>query len=982
MFHAFSTDTYLPDINMAEHAGYDYRMGTMTVITDANNITTTAGYDTFGRMTSVVKQGDSTLYPTIRTTYSDTALPFQYVVEKRDTSGDGYQQSQKFYNGMGQLIQSKGESTDPISLTDTNVVADTKYDGLSETTQASQPRYVATSTCSFYSYCPLDSDTNERWTLSSYDPLGRATQITSPDSTSTAMTYTLGTIGPLSQVIDANKHQTQSEADIFGRLSAVREYTGTVGIGVGAVLSATTVYTYSPLDLLTNTQDNQGNVITMKYDPLGRKISMSDPDMGGVAHPWQYTYDPNGNLTQQTDAKGQVITFTYDIMDRLTQKIYSTGAPTAGYSYGAGTYGKGLRTSMSVGGTSTNWTYDNRGRVAEADYTAAGNGPYSYLYSYDSADRLTSATLPNGEVVTSAYDAAWRQTSLSSSTYSTNYITATTYNALSQPRSWTLGNGLTESEGYTSPMSRPITHTLGTLFGRSYSYDNVGNVSYITNTLSSEVQQFTYDPLDRLTSWTLNPGIGATQNYNYDTIGNLTSKAGTSYTYGGAGNANCPGPHQLCISGTGMYNYDTDGNPAGANILTTAYTWNVDNQLTKTVIAGTQQGQYTYDADGQRATLQVGSSITTTYLGPNYEIDQPSGNSRVMYSYGGQVIAQRSTVSGVGTLIYLTSDHLGSASLATNNTGSQVSSQDFDPWGLVRSSSSITQTAINYTGQHLDSASSLLYYNSRYYDPRYGRFLTADTIVPGMAMGAGGALGTLGMDKNTSMKGLTVDYHEPGMTLAVNQENQFTAVMGFYFQLSNQDKQKAKAPYGPLNPQALNRYSYVLDNPLRYTDPTGHYHYDIQYGIGDITNVTPEAAMQYLQQHPNELFPWNGNNPITDLTDPNNNTPTIQLFHVYKLNNVNGIGGYNVVMVIAISDTSFTFIIVDPKSFEPIGGIIIFRTYMDRTDGEIYLRVTGITPSMGVVDGWIPGIAVFVWLQLGQRLANHFYDHPSPSVCC
>jgi pyocin large subunit-like protein len=27
----------------------------------------------------------------------------------------------------------------------------------------------------------------------------------------------------------------------------------------------------------------------------------------------------------------------------------------------------------------------------------------------------------------------------------------------------------------------------------------------------------------------------------------------------------------------------------------------------------------------------------------------------------------------------------------------------------------------------------------------------------------------------------------------------------------------------PVNPQSLNRYSYVNNNPLRYTDPTGHY---------------------------------------------------------------------------------------------------------------------------------------------------------------
>jgi len=44
--------------------------------------------------------------------------------------------------------------------------------------------------------------------------------------------------------------------------------------------------------------------------------------------------------------------------------------------------------------------------------------------------------------------------------------------------------------------------------------------------------------------------------------------------------------------------------------------------------------------------------------------------------------------------------------------------------------------------------------------------------------------------------------------------------------LTDQDRQQgegSKWQWGPANPQALNRYSYVLDNPLRYTDPTGHF---------------------------------------------------------------------------------------------------------------------------------------------------------------
>ena len=65
----------------------------------------------------------------------------------------------------------------------------------------------------------------------------------------------------------------------------------------------------------------------------------------------------------------------------------------------------------------------------------------------------------------------------------------------------------------------------------------------------------------------------------------------------------------------------------------------------------------------------------------------------------------------------------------------------------------------------------IYHYGARFYSPKLGRFLSADTIVPGAA-----------------------------------------------------------------NPQAYNRYSYVLGNPLRYTDPTGH------YCVGDDEDCADEAG--------------------------------------------------------------------------------------------------------------------------------------------
>lgn len=87
----------------------------------------------------------------------------------------------------------------------------------------------------------------------------------------------------------------------------------------------------------------------------------------------------------------------------------------------------------------------------------------------------------------------------------------------------------------------------------------------------------------------------------------------------------------------------------------------------------------------------------------------------------------------------------------------------------------------------------------RYYDPVLGRFLSPDAVVPGAANGS---------LEGVALKPLTVNFNEPGLLARLNAEN----------------KGGAEKLYrgGPLNPQALNRYSYVVNNPVRYTDPSGH----------------------------------------------------------------------------------------------------------------------------------------------------------------
>ena len=184
-----------------------------------------------------------------------------------------------------------------------------------------------------------------------------------------------------------------------------------------------------------------------------------------------------------------------------------------------------------------------------------------------------------------------------------------------------------------------------------------------------------------------------------------------------------------------------------------------------------------------------------------------------MYMFGGKVVAQRTADSKSSTLVYLHGDHLGSVGAATGTNGALVSQQEYDPWGKVRAGG-VTQTKINYTGQKLDDT-GLLFYNARYYDPIVGRFVSPDSIVPGASSGVGCAGGTVGAWQNSR---LTVDFHERGFLSSAKRENTLIIQEGFW--------SDSIEPNGPLSPQALNRYSYTLNNPLRYSDPTGHVTYD------------------------------------------------------------------------------------------------------------------------------------------------------------
>src|SRR5258706_6641606 len=147
----------------------------------------------------------------------------------------------------------------------------------------------------------------------------------------------------------------------------------------------------------------------------------------------------------------------------------------------------------------------------------------------------------------------------------------------------------------------------------------------------------------------------------------------------------------------------------------------------------------------------------TIYVGGVYEVDKTSGGTvtRTVTYYPAGGAMRINIVGGSNSLYYILKDHLGSASVVTDASGVTVGDQRYYPYGESRLTATMYTDKL-FTGQR-DTGLGIYDYGARMYDPKLGRFLSPDSIIPSYT-----------------------------------------------------------------NPQDLNRFSYVTNNPLPYTDPTGH----------------------------------------------------------------------------------------------------------------------------------------------------------------
>ncbi|NHZ71872.1 MAG: hypothetical protein GWP17_02150 [Aquificales bacterium] len=132
--------------------------------------------------------------------------------------------------------------------------------------------------------------------------------------------------------------------------------------------------------------------------------------------------------------------------------------------------------------------------------------------------------------------------------------------------------------------------------------------------------------------------------------------------------------------------------------------------------------------------LTAGQTVTNT---TNNETAQTGGETviqRVTYSLAGQATAVRVTGDPDPTnngLFYLHTDHLGSVSAMSDDTGALVGEVTrYYPFGEYRTGGQSAITDRGFTGHKENRSLGLTYMNARYYVPGVARFASADTIVP------------------------------------------------------------------------------------------------------------------------------------------------------------------------------------------------------------------------------------------------------------
>jgi RHS repeat-associated protein len=594
----------------------------------------------------------------------------------------------------------------------------------------------------------------------------------------------------------------QTRVVVDDRLTVYRTYDSR-GFLVETIdaLGHSTKYRYDGRDNLILVEDRDGNQLRSRFNATGQELVAEDPNRGT----WTFSYDGFGQLRWQRDANGALIELQRDAVDRVTHRRIN-GALDASWAYDTlipAMLSSETKYDLTNGAEifKRELTYNALLQLTKSTVTFDGLAPYETQMAYDCKGLVRGIEYPNGEALKLEYrkgylhresNALARQPAQGIDVY--REIHALSANGGIQQEYF--GNALyrmtmeVESTGQVTEVCSGIDPLCTDPRQRlTYQYrDGFGNVTQQAKHFgphssgaahASLVEEtFTYDELHRLRGasriWDGDESSKLNTAYDYSALGNIQSKSdyGASYVYGTPARTNPAnaGPHavvQLNKLGVGLitdFRYDANGNQIAGDGRTIAYTaFNKPSRIEQAGIVTT----FAYDVNGQRY-KQEAPGKTTRYIDGLYEETITANGDLEQKAYlGGSTIVTRTLTRR--EVRWLHKDRLGSIDLVTDENGDVVEEHSFDAFGMPRN------TNWENTGGELHS----------------GEFASEVTT-----------------------RGFTGHEHLDQHRLIHMNGRAYDPALGRFLSVD-------PVIQGMSNPQALNAYSYILNNPLSGTDPSG-----------------------------------------------------------------------------------------------------------------------------------------------------------------
>jgi RHS repeat-associated protein len=641
------------------------------------------------------------------------------------------------------------------------------------------------------------TDTVLRQTFFTYDSLGRIVDILNPDSSRKKFSYAprFGPHGFVTTTTDELGHVREEAQNDLGLIESVTEHPGST--------SATTTYTYGPFDLLTQvTPPNvvsaggtKGAPVSITYDELGRPVQETNGDAGTTTR----SYNAFGEVVKEVDAMGTPTFFKRDGLGRISERSNArdgvntfvwdsaTCLPTVPPTCSKGV-GK-VTSSTSFDGTTVTNGYDAYGRPGTSTWNVQGRN-YAIKQFYDATtgkvseiDYPTAGTTGSAQLkVTYGYDSAGGVSSVTRAGLTTPYWKTTRWWTDGQRDQENDATGMVTTRGYDDnrrwPKSIKTAAGTTTIQNVTYGHDLAGNVTSRgdTDTVVNTSESFIYDETDKLKKWTFTASANTwTTDYAPGASGVIQqTKTGTgaqSLAYDYFNDAASQLPHAARKINTKAIAYDAKGRQASTfSNLTPGYS---AFDLPKTIsdAGGNILASYKYDAQNLRVFKSYSGQTTASIVGLYERRVSSSGVvSHVMYvrGPGKRVVAQETwTESGssvtASPVLYHHDDIVGSTVVTnTTNTTSGVTRLRYDPFGLRINPTNPTQ---------------------------------APTTLPTK-------IGFTGheMDDEFNLINMKGRIYDPKIARFLTPDPIVSS---------------------PWRGNGYDRYGYVLNNPLRYTDPSG-----------------------------------------------------------------------------------------------------------------------------------------------------------------